>query len=172
VAYQIKRYSNRKLYDAHTSRYVTLEDLRELIRGGTEIEVRDAATGDDLTSLTLTQILLEGEKAHRESLPSAALHQMIKYGDAWMQLFQRSLTANPAEMLTAGQREAERFFRQWAAPGAEAPPSAPAPPPEPAPPDADRESTRELREELAALKARLREVEKRVPSKKPRARRK
>ena len=85
---QIKRYSNRKLYDPHTSRYVTLDDLRALIRGGTDIEVRDAVSGEDLTSLTLMQILLESEKAHRESLPAATLHHLIKYGDAWLEFFQ------------------------------------------------------------------------------------
>jgi polyhydroxyalkanoate synthesis repressor PhaR len=171
VAYQIKRYSNRKLYDPHTSRYVTLDDLRALIRGGTEIEVRDAATGEDLTSLTLTQILLEGEKTHRDSLPAVALHQLIKYGDAWLEFLQQSLRANP--MLAAGQREAERFFRQWAPPGAAA--RSEERPTEPVPasgagsePDAGHESAKELREELAALKQRLKEVEKRIPSKRPR----
>ena len=172
MAYQIKRYSNRKLYDPHTSRYVTLEDLRELIRGGTDIEVRDAVSGDDLTSLTLTQILLESEKSHRESLPSGALHQLIKYGDAWMEFFQQSLRASPVEVMTAGQREAQRLFQQWTAPvGSAAPPSTPAASgsgAEAAEPDTVQESTDDLRAELAALKRRLRAVEKRVPSK-PRA---
>lgn len=45
-------------------------------------------SGEDLTSLTLMQILLESEKAHRESLPAATLHQLIKYGDAWLEFFQ------------------------------------------------------------------------------------
>lgn len=173
MAYHIKRYSNRKLYDPHTSRYVTLEELRELIRGGTEIEVRDAATGDDLTSLTLTQILLESEKSHRESLPAGALHQLIKYGDAWMEFVQQSLRANPVELMTATQREAERFFRQWASPAAPAPaPAAADPPAGASEPDAASDPAKELRAELAALKQRLRQVEDRVAPKKPRARRK
>jgi polyhydroxyalkanoate synthesis repressor PhaR len=172
VAYHIKRYANRKLYDPQTSRYVTLEDVRELIRIGKEIEVREAASGEDLTSLTLTQILLEIEKSHRESLPAAALHQLIKYGDAWMELFQQSLRTNPLDVMAAGQREAERFFRQWAPP---APPAAkPAASDSPAAsgePNTAPESTKDLRDELAALKQRLREVEERISSSKPRRRR-
>ena len=175
MGYQIKRYSNRKLYDPHTSRYVTLDDLRALIRSGTDIEVRDAVSGEDLTSLTLTQILLESEKTHRESLPAAALHQIIKYGDAWLELFQQSVRASPADLMTVGQREAERVFQQWAAPAASAAPSptpaASGPAAEAVEPDTVQESTKDLRAELAALQERLREVEKRVPSKKPRARR-
>src|SRR5213595_3205593 len=49
MPYVIKRYSNRKLYDTQESRYVTLEELEELIRAGKEISVVDVSTGEDLT---------------------------------------------------------------------------------------------------------------------------
>ena len=65
MAYVIKRYSNRKLYDTQESRYVTLEEIEEMIRAGKEISVVDAASGEDLTSVTLTQIILENERNHR-----------------------------------------------------------------------------------------------------------
>ncbi len=55
----IKRYANRKLYDQSRSRYVTLEELEELIRQGREIRVVDAVSGEDLTSQTLAQIILD-----------------------------------------------------------------------------------------------------------------
>ena len=73
MAYVIKRYSNRKLYDTQESRYVTLEELEELIRAGKEIAVVDVSTGEDLTSVTLAQIILENERAHRATLPTAFL---------------------------------------------------------------------------------------------------
>ena len=73
MAYMIKRYSNRKLYDTQESRYVTLEELEEMIRGGREIRVLDAATGEDLTSVTLAQIILENERAHRATTYAASL---------------------------------------------------------------------------------------------------
>jgi polyhydroxyalkanoate synthesis repressor PhaR len=53
----IKRYANRKLYDTQAGQYVTLEELAEFIRRGEDITVRDHATGRDLTSLTLMQVL-------------------------------------------------------------------------------------------------------------------
>ena len=82
MAYVIKRYSNRKLYDTQESRYVTLEEIEEMIRAGREISVVDAASGEDLTSVTLTQIILENERNQRASLPSAFLHQLIKHGES------------------------------------------------------------------------------------------
>ena len=69
MAYVIKRYSNRKLYDTQESRYVTLDEIEEMIRGGREVSVVDAASGEDLTSVTLTQIILEAERNHRGNLP-------------------------------------------------------------------------------------------------------
>ena len=90
MAYVIKRYSNRKLYDTQESRYVTLEEIEEMIRAGREITVVDAASGEDLTSVTLTQIILENERSHRANLPSAFLHQLIKHGEAWQEVVQRT----------------------------------------------------------------------------------
>ena len=63
TTYVIKRYSNRKLYDTQESRYVTLEELEELIRAGKEISVVDVSTGEDLTAVTLAQIILESERS-------------------------------------------------------------------------------------------------------------
>ena len=94
MAYVIKRYSNRKLYDTQESRYVTLEELEELIRAGREISVVDVSTGEDLTSVTLAQIILENERNHRAALPTVFLHQLIKHGEAWQDFVQRSLRSS------------------------------------------------------------------------------
>src|SRR5260370_42264225 len=88
MAYVIKRDSNRKLYDTQESRYVTLEEIEELIRAGKEIAVVDAGSGQDLTAVTLTQIILENERNHRGTLPIAFLHQLIKHGEAWQEFLQ------------------------------------------------------------------------------------
>ena len=95
MAYVIKRYSNRKLYDTQESRYVTLEEIEEMIRGGREISVVDATSGEDLTSVTLTQIILENERNRRANLPSAFLHQLIKHGEAWQDFVQRTMRSSP-----------------------------------------------------------------------------
>ena len=58
----IKKYANRKLYDTRTSRYITLDGISELVRGGADIEVVDRETGADLTPLILSQIVMGEEK--------------------------------------------------------------------------------------------------------------
>ena len=58
----IKKYANRKLYDTGTSRYVTLEEIAQLVRDGHEIKVVDREKGHDLTQVTLSQIVLSEEK--------------------------------------------------------------------------------------------------------------
>ncbi len=76
----IKRYGSRKLYDARESRYVSLEEIGDWIRGGQEVRVLDNETSEDVTVLTLTQILSEDGKRGRAFLPSALLHDIIRVG--------------------------------------------------------------------------------------------
>src|SRR2546430_17481003 len=58
----IKKYANRKLYDTRASRYVTLDGIAQLVRDGHEIKVVDRDNGNDLTHVTLSQIVLSEEK--------------------------------------------------------------------------------------------------------------
>ena len=76
----IKRYANRKLYDTLESRYVTLEQISEMIRRGEEVKVIDNNSKDDLTSVTLAQIIFEEEKKQKSFLPLAALRNIIQTG--------------------------------------------------------------------------------------------
>ena len=73
----IKKYENRRLYDTSNSRYVNLEDIAQMVREGTEVQVVDAATGEDLTRFVLTQIVVEGAKAPNSAFPLDMLRQMI-----------------------------------------------------------------------------------------------
>jgi polyhydroxyalkanoate synthesis repressor PhaR len=169
MAYVIKRYSNRKLYDTQESRYVTLEELEELIRSGKEISVVDVSTGEDLTSVTLAQIILENERNHRAALPTAFLHQLIKHGEAWQDFVQKSLRGSLEAIMTS-QREADRVFREWAARAGWLPPGAPASPAEkkaaaPAAPPAEADA---LRTEVAALREQLRALEERLEKRRER----
>jgi len=163
MSYVIKRYSNRKLYDTQESRYVTLEELEEMIRAGREISVVDAASGEDLTSVTLTQIILENERTHRASLPSAFLHQLIKHGESWQDFVQKSMRSS-LEGLISSQRDMERIFRDWSTRagwgtllGGGAPPAA-----EPKGNAGAAEDADKLREEVSALRDRLRSLEERL----------
>jgi polyhydroxyalkanoate synthesis repressor PhaR len=162
MAYVIKRYSNRKLYDTQESRYVTLEEIEEMIRAGKEIAVVDAASGEDLTSVTLAQIILENERNHRATLPTAFLHQLIKHGEAWQDFVQRSMKSS-LEGIVSSQREMERIFQDWASRAGwgmsttratEPPRDGPEPDPE------------QLREEVSTLRERLRSLEERLEKRK------
>lgn len=87
----IKRYQNRKLYDTMNSTYVTLEDIGSIIRRGDDVKILDNKSKDDLTTVTLTQIIFEEEKKHKNSLPLSALKKIIRGGgDAIADLVSRS----------------------------------------------------------------------------------
>ena len=73
----VKRYSNRKLYDTRESRYVTLLQIAEMVRAGEEVQIIDNATKDDLTEVTLAQIIYEEQKQHSRSVPLATLRDLI-----------------------------------------------------------------------------------------------
>lgn len=76
----IKRYQNRKLYDTSDSCYVTLEDISEMIKQGEEIEVVDNETKEDLTAVTLAQIIFEEQKKKTHVLPLNTFRQIIQSG--------------------------------------------------------------------------------------------
>jgi polyhydroxyalkanoate synthesis repressor PhaR len=73
----IKRYSNRKLYDTKGSRYVTLLQIAEMVREGEEVQIIDNNTKDDLTEITLAQIIYEEQKSHSRAVPLQALKELI-----------------------------------------------------------------------------------------------
>ncbi|WP_395787184.1 polyhydroxyalkanoate synthesis repressor PhaR [Aquimonas sp.] len=79
----IKKYPNRRLYDTEISSYITLEDVRQLIVDGEEVEVRDAKTGDDLSRSVLLQIISEHEEKGNPMFSTQLLSQVIRfYGDS------------------------------------------------------------------------------------------
>ena len=76
----VKRYSNRKLYDTQKSRYVTLDQIAELIRSGQDVKIVDNNSKDDLTSITLAQIIFEQEKKQNSFLSLPAMKNIIQSG--------------------------------------------------------------------------------------------
>jgi polyhydroxyalkanoate synthesis repressor PhaR len=77
----IKKYPNRRLYNTSSRAYVNLNDLAALIRKGEEIQVVDAKTGEDITRVVLTQIIVEDAKDAPTGLPLELLRQLIKASD-------------------------------------------------------------------------------------------
>lgn len=90
----IKRYPNRKLYDTDTKQYITLEGIAELIRQGKEVHVIDNSTGEDLTALTLTQIILEQEKKQTGFLSRSVLAGLIQAGGDRFNALQRTVASS------------------------------------------------------------------------------
>lgn len=76
----IKKYENRRLYDSTNSRYINLDEVAQLVQEGHDVEVTDAATGEDLTRLILTQIIVEHAKAPDSAFPIDVLRQMVVAG--------------------------------------------------------------------------------------------
>jgi len=77
----IKRYGNRKLYDVEASRYVTLDGIRALVQGGADVRVVDNDSGEDLTRVTLAQIIYEAEKKTSGGLSLPLLRRLVEVGD-------------------------------------------------------------------------------------------
>src|ERR1700758_3498657 len=110
----IKKYANRRLYNTQTSSYVTLDHLAQMVKEGTEFEVRDARTGEDITRPVLTQIIFEEEGKGQHLLPIRFLRQLIRfYGDSlqafvpgYLDLSMDGFTKNQEDMRS---RVAEAF---------------------------------------------------------------
>ncbi len=74
----IKRYSNRKLYDTRDSRYVTLQQIGEMVRAGEEVQIIDNKTKEDKTEVTLALILSEDLRSEPKSVPLGTLRDLIQ----------------------------------------------------------------------------------------------
>ena len=162
----IKKYANRRLYNTESSTYITLEHLAGMVRAKREFKVVDAKTGEDITHNVLTQIIMEEEARGTTMLPVNFLRQLIgMYGDNMQSMvpqyledslaaFQRNQTQFRDAMagaFTGGPfaELARRNMEMFQAAAAGTKPKA-----EPAP-DETKAELAELREQLAALQAKL-----------------
>jgi polyhydroxyalkanoate synthesis repressor PhaR len=103
----IKRYSNRKLYDTETKQYITLDEIAALIREGHELQVVDNSTGEDLTALTLSQIILEQEKKQKGFLPRSVLNALVESGGKSIHILRTHLES-PLDLLKRVDEEIEQ----------------------------------------------------------------
>ncbi|MCR9163727.1 MAG: polyhydroxyalkanoate synthesis regulator DNA-binding domain-containing protein [Nannocystaceae bacterium] len=172
----IKKYSNRRLYDTGLSRYITLDELAGKIRDGEEVRVVDAKSGDDLTQVTLTQLILESPTA--KLLPVGLLHRLLRMqDDAIAEFFSSYVTwaldvylaaksggQTLGSMMPFGQAPwagtsaLARMFGAapfWPGQSPQPTPSAPAAPP----PDEDRPT---VSDDLQALRAELEELKRSI----------
>ena len=103
----IKRYPNRKLYDTEAKKYITLDGIAELIRDGAEIQIIDHTSEEDLTAVTLTQIIFEQEKKRGGFLPTSVLTGLVQAGGDTMNGLRRSLSV-PLDLFRQVDDEIER----------------------------------------------------------------
>ena len=108
----IKKYANRRLYNTATSSYVTLDHLCTMVKEGTEFNVYDAKTGEDITRSVLTQIIVEEEgKAGQNLLPISFLRQLIGfYGDNMQWLVPKYLE-HSMQTLSKNQEQIRGYFQ-------------------------------------------------------------
>jgi polyhydroxyalkanoate synthesis repressor PhaR len=178
VVIQIKKYPNRRYYDATNSRHVTLQELHDLIVSGKDIYVTDSRNGDDITNLLLTQILLERDEPKLDLFPSSVLHLMIRSNRQVLRTSMERFFGPFLGLLATSQKQFDAYLRQamqtnvaspmeWANRMMQAfsgatptpPPSSSEPPvPVAGPPESGGESLDHLREQLAALQRRVEEL--------------
>jgi len=101
----IKKYANRKLYDTRTSHYITLDGIADLVRDGHTIEVVDRDSGQDLTQVILSQIVLSEEKRGPARLMDAGADALHDRGQALLDYVRKSLNV-PGDLV--GQVERRR----------------------------------------------------------------
>jgi len=125
----IKKYPNRRLYDTEISKYITLDNVRELVMDNIDFIVKDVKTDEDLTRGILLQIISEQEHDGEPFFSASALSQIIRFYDDSMQgvagdfitksldLFvdqqkqvQDAITTNP---LTAMNEIADKNLEMW-----------------------------------------------------------
>jgi polyhydroxyalkanoate synthesis repressor PhaR len=161
----IKKYENRRLYDATNSRYVNLEEVAAFVQRGYDVRVIDVASGEDITRVILTQIIAEGAKTPDSSFPLDILRQMViasgrasqesaaRYTKAMLDLYQSTYRAmapalNPFDFLQNAPEPGGRPVKHAAGDSASRPVGS-----------AGRDG-----EEMNQLKQRLAELEKRISS--------
>jgi polyhydroxyalkanoate synthesis repressor PhaR len=161
----IKKYENRRLYDTTNSRYVNLDEVAQMLQRGEDVQVVDASTGEDITRLILTQIIVEDAKTTDSTFPLDVLRQMViasgragqegtlKYMKAMLDFYQNSYrmmapTVSPFEFMSGRPNEnrgsAQTAHAAAAKREAEAPHSEPAA-------TTDEDEVMEMKRRLAEL---------------------
>lgn len=112
MATLIKRYANRKLYNTETSRYITLKGIGDLLERGEEVQVVDNESGEDITQITLSQILVDSERARSDPSDTLLTQILSRGGDAVYTAIRKSV-----DDATDGIGEFQQRFRDLVAKG-------------------------------------------------------
>ncbi|HNU74823.1 MAG TPA: polyhydroxyalkanoate synthesis regulator DNA-binding domain-containing protein [Deltaproteobacteria bacterium] len=110
---RLKKYGNRRLYDTARSTYVTLNQVADIIKQGTDVEVVDAKTQEDVTAFILTQIVLEQARRKNALLPVELLHLIIRYGENLLQEFFQKYLEQTINGYLQFKRSMDEQFSKW-----------------------------------------------------------
>lgn len=109
---RIKKYPNRRYYDASRSRHVTLEEIYALIRNGYEIEVRDSKSDEDITAKVLAQIIIELDPPKLGVFPVSLLHRLLRSNEQIVNDFVQKYFNQALTSFLDSQRSFEQYMRQ------------------------------------------------------------
>jgi hypothetical protein len=73
----ILKYSNRRLYDTHQGRVITLLELSELVLAGCDIHVELKGTGEDISAVTMIHAILEYVRRNPDDEARAELAERV-----------------------------------------------------------------------------------------------
>ena len=186
----IRKYPNRRYYDATHSRHMTLEEIRSLVRDGYDIKVTDSKTGADITAQVLTQIILELETPKIDTFPVALLLRMIRSNDQVVRDFVETYFNQAFKAYSEYQKQMEDRLRQMQGVSGMFPPfgawtqaamspftapfgSKPSPPEEktaPAPASASSNEPKDLRNKVTELQEQLAAMQAQLKARKPKRR--
>jgi polyhydroxyalkanoate synthesis repressor PhaR len=76
----IKKYANRKMYDTDDKRYISLDQLSELIKQGEEVMVIDNRSGEDITAAIVSQLIGRNNQNQDKAVSSQLLMQLLRKG--------------------------------------------------------------------------------------------
>lgn len=113
----IKKYANRRLYDATQSRHITIDDIRNMVIAGTRVKVIEDKSNEDITRLVLLQVIADQEQFGRPILSTSLLESMIRFYGNSMQSYFSSYLEKSVETFIRQQEAMQAQFTRTAANG-------------------------------------------------------
>jgi len=108
----IRKYPNRRYYDATRSQHITLEQIHAAIRDGYEVRVTDSKTGEDITGKILAQIILELDPPKLGIFPAPLLHRLIRANVQLVTDFIEKYFNQALAAFMDSQRQFESYLRE------------------------------------------------------------
>lgn len=110
--HKIKKYANRKLYDTTDKRYVSMDQLADLIKAGEEVSIIDNRTGEDLTSSVVSQLLGRDNRGRSKTVPSGVLFQLLRRGGGTFSDYAKRYAALWQSAFTMAEDEIDKLVNR------------------------------------------------------------